>query len=190
MRTSLISIAAALTLLASGAVSAQGYVGGGIGWGRIGVDCSGLDGCDKTATGGKLYGGYLVNKQFGIELAYLDWGKVTASGTLDSTALSGKLRATGFGLAAAYMVPLSGDWGTVVRAGLVRNLGKVSFDGVGGSVSKYSVQPHFGLGVDYKLAPGLVLTGEADFSRVKYGALDIYESDAVHLISIGVRYAF
>lgn len=201
MRTSLISIAAGLALLASGAVSAQGYVGGGLGWARIGVDCTDVPNCDKTATGGKLYGGYMVGQQFGVELSYFDWGKVTASGVIGNVGrlespmattglMSGKLRATGVGLAVAYIVPVSSDWSGTVRAGIMQNKGKVTVDGFDGSFSKNATFPHIGFGLGYRLSPGLYLTGEADFSRVKWGVDGVYEKEDVQLISIGLRYSF
>ena len=49
---------------------------------------------------------------------------------------------------------------------------------------------YFGLGVGYNMTPNLALTGEADFSRVKYGLEGAYETDNVRLISIGLRYSF
>lgn len=199
MRSSLITLAASLALLSSGAVSAQTYVGGGLGIGRLAVDCSGTTSCDKTATGGKIYGGYLFGKQLGVELGYVDWGKATATGTVGATqreqpmattSLTGTLRASGWGLSVAYLVPMSGAWDAALRAGVMQNTGKASIEGIAASVSKHSAQPVFGMGIGYRVSPSIVVTGDLDFSRVKFGAAGTYETDGVHLISFGMRVAF
>lgn len=207
MRASFIAIAAGLALLGSGVASAQGYVGGAFGRTNISVDCSDTITCDKTSSGGKLYGGYMLGQQFSVELGYFDWGKASATGMAVAfgreapkasgpVSIGGELKTTGFGLGVAYLAPLSGDWSAVLRAGIAQNKGKATIEDLSGevatigSVSKNSTQPYVGLGLGYKLAPNLVLTGEADFSRVKYGAEGVFETDAVRLISIGLRYSF
>jgi OOP family OmpA-OmpF porin len=203
MRQSIIALAAGAALLACGAASAQGYVGGALGHTKLSVDCSDTIRCDDTSTGGKLYGGYALGKEMAVEFGYYDWGKAKATTTDDlvtpvglvrplvtaPTTVSGSLKATGFGFGVAYTPTLSGDWSGTLRAGILWNKGKGTVDGLG-SVSKTSAQPHIGLGVGYKLQPNLVVTGELDFSRVKWGASGVYETDAVRMISIGLRYSF
>ncbi len=109
MRASIVSIAAGLALLAAGAASAQGYVGGAFGRTNASVDCSGTLSCDKTSSGGKLYGGYMLGPQFSVELGYFDWGKASATELpvalgrempkdTGSVTVSGRLKTTGFGL--------------------------------------------------------------------------------------------
>ncbi|MDP2007571.1 MAG: outer membrane beta-barrel protein [Rubrivivax sp.] len=216
MRKSQLSIAIGLALLAVSAVhaqGAQGYVGGGVGWTNIAVDCSDIDQCDKSGTGGKLYAGYRFANRFAVEAVYINWGKATgqmsesvllpANGRvvpLDTVPItlteSLELKATGVGIGVAYFMPLATDWNGVARLGAMRTDGKlnltVSAQGLSESVSetKKSTFAYFGLGVGYNLTPNLVLTGEADFSRVKYGFEGEYETDNVRLISIGLRYAF
>jgi OOP family OmpA-OmpF porin len=212
----LIRLAAGLGLIAASAVHAQGYLGAGAGWTKIDADCSGvadLGGrCDNSSTGGKLYGGYRYASGLAFEGVYFDWGKATAEYTEPLVAggrpgplevvpiiegsVKGKLRATGFGLGVAYFMPFATNWSGVARLGMASNRGKltatVTVDGISSSdsTSESSWFPYFGLGVGYQLTPNLALTGEADFSRVKYGAGGEYEKDDVRLISIGLRYAF
>lgn len=203
MRASLISLAAGLALLGSAVASAQGYVGAGVGRGHVSVDCSGTSSCDTSSSGAKLYGGYLVSPEFGVELGYFDWGKAKATTAVVPLAGSGglelpqvitpiattaTLKATGFGLGVAYLPSLSGDWRAALRAGVAQNKGKVSFEG-GGS-SKTSTQPYVGLGVGYLLAPNLTLTGELDFSRVKWNDGTADQTDALRLLTIGLRFKF
>jgi OmpA-OmpF porin, OOP family len=194
MRKSQLSIAIGLALLAATAVQAQGYVGGGLGWGNVSVDCSD---CDKSSTGGKLYGGYRLGNALAVEAMYV---KVWRAGTLDVSPIpmtvDAELKATGYGLGVAYFMPLGSQWNAVARLGVMRNEGDVkltaSAKGMTDSVSeaKTGTFAYFGFGVGYSLTPALALTGEADFSRVKYGFEGEYEKDNVRLISIGLRYSF
>ncbi len=215
MRKSFITTAFGLALLSLTAAHAQGnqgYLGLGAGWGNIGVDCSGMDQCDKSSTGYKLYGGYRYASGWAFEGAYIDWGKATATMTdtvnlagtrsvaLVSTPVTvtvgGKLRATGFGLGFAYFMPMASSWNGVARLGVISNQGKVTGTGSGGGMtviensSKRSTFAYFGLGVGYSLSPNLALTAEGDFSRVKYGIEGEYETDSVRLLSLGLRYSF
>jgi OmpA-OmpF porin, OOP family len=215
MRKSLLSIALGLALLSISAAHAQGgtgYLGIGAGWANIGVDCTDVPQCDKSNTGGKLYGGYRFANQWAVEGVYMDWGKATASFVDDVVAgpglavplqvspvtvtVDGKLRATGLGIGVAYFMPFASNWNGVARLGVISNEGKLTLSGSGSGVtvtdsaSKKAAFAYFGLGVGYNLTPNLVLTGEADFSRVKYGSEGEYETDSVRLISLGLRYSF
>lgn len=211
MRASFISIAAGLALLASAGASAQGYVGGGIGYSRFDVDCTDIPSCDKSSVGGKLYGGWNFAKDWAAELSYFDWGKATGRESLDlvgrvrelplataSGTLSMKLRGTGFGLGIAYFfAPAGSDWSGVLRAGVAQNKGKLTAtadygDGSSDSMteSKRSTQPYLGFGFGFKLSPTLTLTGEADFSRIKYRFDGLEDRADTQMFSIGVRYAF
>lgn len=111
--------------------------------------------------------------------------------------VSGKLRATGFGVGVAYFMPFASNWSGVARLGVARNRGKVVTATVSDgeitesdSTSKSEMFPYFGVGIGYHVTPNLAITGEVDFSRVKYGADGKDEKDDVRLISIGLRYAF
>jgi OmpA-OmpF porin, OOP family len=191
LRTALVALGFAA--LALPAAQAQGYIGGGIGPARIDVDCTGATTCDKTSTGGKLYGGWLFTPQFAAELGYFNWGKVEATGTfdVDGTPITGSadVKGTGWGVGVAYIAPFTPQWSGVVRVGVARNKGKTSVSALGASASESfnSTQPYVGIGVGYELMPNLTLTGEADFSRVKYTSSD--KADA-YLVSVGLRWKF
>jgi OOP family OmpA-OmpF porin len=191
LRSALVSLGFAA--LAVPAAQAQGYIGGGIGPARIDVDCTDATTCDKTSTGGKLYGGWLFMPQFAAELGYFNWGKARASGTIefDGTPVTGnaEVKGTGWGVGVAYIAPFTPQWSGVVRIGVARNKGKTSFSSVSlsGSESFTSTEPYVGFGVGYEMMPNLTLTGEADFSRVKYTPSD--KADA-YLVSVGLRWKF
>lgn len=216
MKRSVLSITAGLAMLAATAAQAQGYVGAAAGWAKIDAGCSDIRAeggtCDNTSTGGKVYGGYKFTSNWAVELVYFDWGKLKAeyveeavTGGLRSPLevspiflvdVSAKLRATGFGVGVAYFMPFASNWSGVARLGVARNRGKVTATVSDGeitesdSTSKSEMFPYFGVGIGYHVTPNLAITGEVDFSRVKYGADGDYQKDDVRLISIGLRYAF
>ena len=208
MRKSLLTIAAGLALLVGSGAQAQGYVGAAAGWTKVSADCSGTTRCDTTDTGGKLYGGFKFPNQFAAEAVYFDWGKATAEGSLipdvedfstRKVALNGPstlgtldLRTTGVGVGMAYFMPFATNWTGVVRLGVAQNKGKLtgSLGGDSETVSTRSTQPYVGLGIGYNLNSNLTITGEADFSRVKYGVDGETQTDRLQLYTLGVRFAF
>jgi OmpA-OmpF porin, OOP family len=183
------AIVAAIALMAAASAQAQGYAGINVGGSRINVDCAGLTSCDKSDTGFKLYGGYDFGGGLAGEVVYFGWGKVKATGDFGGGLTgSGSLKADGFGAGVAYFFPVSPDWMPVVRAGIVRNTGKIDISTTLGSASdkQNSTTGYFGLGIGYKISPNLFVTGEWDFSRVKY---DIEKADT-NLLSLGLRFKF
>lgn len=207
MRKSLLTIAAGLALLVGSGAQAQGYVGAAAGWTKLSVDCSDTTACDTTDTGGKLYGGFKFASQLAVEATYFDWGKATAEADLANLAgVSGRkvalkvssttgevaLRSTGVGVGIAYFMPFANSWTGVARLGVAQNKGKLTGSLGGGSdtVSTRSTQPYVGLGIGYNLSSNLTITGEADFSRVKYGVDGDTQTDRLQMYTLGVRFAF
>ena len=200
MKKTLLSLAAGVALLATSGAYAQGYIGGAFGWTDVGIDCAGTIDCDTSDTGYKVYGGYRFANQFAVELAYFDWGKANASGSLiddgtrasplaTSSKFSGDVAAEGFGIGVAYFLPFSPEWSGVARLGVTQTDAKLSVSGYG-SVSNKDPYAYYGLGVAYHFNKNLALTGEADFSRAKYGAEGAYDTANVRLLSIGLSYLF
>jgi OOP family OmpA-OmpF porin len=201
MKKTLLSLAAGLALLATSGAYAQGYIGGAFGWTELSVDCAGATKCDTSDTGYKVYGGYRFANQFAVELVYFDWGKAKLSGTPDT--IDGRARdvpmatgtvnvdqtAEGFGLGVAYFLPFSPEWSGVARLGVTQTDAKASASGFG-SVSNKDPYAYYGLGVAYHFNKNLALTGEADFSRAKFGAEGFYDTANVRLLSIGLSFLF
>jgi len=103
MRKTSMAVVTVVALDASAAAQVQFYAGGDVGLGRVDVDCSEVDDCDKNAVGFKVYGGYRFDAGWAVEAGYFDWGKVTASGSLasvglPSTMFSESIESTGFGI--------------------------------------------------------------------------------------------
>jgi OmpA-OmpF porin, OOP family len=182
-------------MLVAPSAFAQGYVGGGLGPSRINIDCSGLDSCDKSSTGGKVYGGFLFAPQFGAELVYFDWGKAKASGVFDVSGEvapvvgAAEVKGDGVGVGAAWFVPFATGWDGVARLGVLRNKGKTTVSAVGLSARETftSTEAYAGFGVGYRATPNLTVTGEMDFSRLKYTDSD---KASTWLLTVGLRYKF
>lgn len=185
MRKLALALASTVALLASPAVLAQAYVGLGIGSADIDASCTGATSCDTSSTGGKLFGGFKFMPNLAAELHYFNYGKAKASGP---GAVSGEIKATGWGGGVAYGGEFAPQWLGVVRLGVARNEADVSgtVGGFTSADSKTSTQPYGGLGVGYAVSKNLSVDVALDVSRVKYAS----EKANVRLLSVGVTYGF
>jgi OOP family OmpA-OmpF porin len=190
MKHTLSTIAMAVAALgAAPAASAQGYVGAGIGPSRIDINCTGTNTCDRNDVGFKLYGGWNLPGPFALEAAYFDWGKAESTSTPAGGGTSAlKTDARGIGIGGAYFILFG--WGQcMARLGIVGNRAETTttLNGVGATNSYNYTAPYYGAGCAYPIAPRWWLTGEADFSRVKYTGSD---KANVQLFTVGLRWTF
>lgn len=123
-------VAAALlalgSLIAASQASAQGfYIGGSIGKSKIDDDIAGpglitsgtVDGKDS---GFKLYGGYQFGQNFAVEMAYVDLGTATYSGTFSGSPVTGgRIDIWGLGLFAVGIWPVSSDFSLFGKLGFL-----------------------------------------------------------------------
>jgi OmpA-OmpF porin, OOP family len=170
-RLFLLAACAALALPAA----AQGpYLGGSLGQSTFTKWCDVPGSCEDTDTAWKLFGGYRINRHFGIEATYVDWGEVTASvGTLEVAA-----NQHSYGLAAVGMLPvgapgleLFGKLGFVLTSQETRSTFTVERD---------ETELHYGFGVKYAFSPNLAARAEWEET----------EKLKVRLLSIGLEYRF
>ena len=67
------------------------------------IDSGDVDGED---TGWKIFGGYMFNRHFGVELAYIDLGEVSYSGTFSGFPVTGgKVELSAFTVSALGVLP-------------------------------------------------------------------------------------
>lgn len=155
-----------------------------LGQGHLNVDCSGLQSCDRNATGGKAMYGYSFGNGFALEGGYTNFGKFRAS--QGALGLSAKPEALSIG--GAYTAALTPDWGLVGRLGLAHVRTKLHAD-VGtltGSDSESKTQPIVGLAVNYALSPSTRIELGVDATRAQYQG----ERSNLRLVSLGARMAF
>ncbi len=145
------------------------YVGGHIGQ-------SDIDEIGEKDTAFRILGGYQINKNFGAELGYTDFGKSESGGiTFKGNAIE---------LTAVGTLPINNQFSVYGKLGFAMTEGEASALGV--SRSEDSVTPTYGVGVQYNFSPTLGLRGE--WQRYDVGD-DPIQSD-VDVLSIGVIFRF
>ena len=190
IRKTLVAVALALSgALAAAQASAQAFVGGSIGQSDIddeitsGLITSGtVDGKD---TAWKIFGGYMFNRHFGLEAAYVNLGEVSYSGNFfGSPVTGGKVEVTGFNISALGAYPVNEQFSIFGKIGLLRWEAEAS-DTTGGvpfSATDDGVDLSFGIGVGYNFTRNLGVRAEWEFFETS-------NADA-NLISIGLLWRF
>jgi OOP family OmpA-OmpF porin len=190
IRKVLVASALALSgLLAAAHASAQAFVGGSIGQSDIDSDITaGLitsGSTDGKDTAFKVFGGYMFNRHFGVEGAYVNLGEVSYSGDFFGDLVTGgKVEVSGFNVAALGSYPISEQFSVFGKIGLFIWEAEAS-DVTGGvpfSAKDDGTDISFGLGVGYDFTRNLGVRGE--WERFK---LDEVDAD---LLSIGIVWRF
>ena len=155
-----------------------------LGQSRANVDCSGLQACDKSATGGKAMLGYSFGNGLALEGGYTRFGSFRASD--GAVGLSAKPEAVS--LSGAYTTELTPDWGLTGRLGVAQVRTKVNVDAgpLSGSSTERKTQPIVGLAVNYALTPMARIELGLDATRAQYQG----ERTNVRMVSLGARMAF
>ncbi|MDP1901864.1 MAG: OmpA family protein [Rubrivivax sp.] len=179
---------AALTALPAAAQQEGGYFYGGIGagLGRAQIDqeriSSTLLGAGLTTSGftadnksnhWRLFGGYQMNRNFGLEASYFDLGKFSFNtNTTPAGSLSGQARMQGGGLDLVGTLPVSERFSLLGRVGVQRTRTRDTFAG-SGAVSVLNPNPSkrdtgykVGVGMQYDVTPNFLVRGEVDRYRV------------------------
>jgi OOP family OmpA-OmpF porin len=143
------------------------YIGGNLGQ----ADADNFD----SDTSFKILGGYQINKNFGAELGYTDFGKSDSGGVT--------FKGTAWELVGVGTLPLSDKFGVFGKLGFAMGDGEATSPL--GTFSDDSVELTYGFGVKYNFTPVLGVTAEyqayPDFAN---GATD------VTVMSIGVLFRF
>jgi OmpA-OmpF porin, OOP family len=151
-------------------IMSSAYIGASIGQSDLGDACGGLASCDDKDTAWKVFGGYQINRTFGVELGYANLGEITVPGAgAEVTAIEL------LGIAAIPVGPVS----LYGKLGFAR--GKVKGTGALGGVSDTSTDLTYGIGVQYDFTKQLGIRGE--WQRYDF-------DDAVDVMSIGVVFRF
>jgi OmpA-OmpF porin, OOP family len=181
---------AASVLFAATPALAQGFIGGSIG--QSDIDDSITDGLitsgtvDGKDTGWKVFGGYMFNRHFGIEGAYVDLGEASYSGSFNGAAVTGgKVELGGFNLAALGSYPVSEQFSIFGKLGLFIWEADASDTtaGIGAfSATADGTDLSFGVGVGYNFTRNLGVRAEWELFQTD-------DADA-SLISIGLVWRF
>jgi len=154
------------------------------GQGHLNADCTGLQACDRNATGGKAALGYSFGNGFALEGGYTNFGKYRAS----QGGVGLNARPEALSLSGAYTADLTPEWGLTGRVGVATVRTKLGAD-VGllsGSDAERKTQPIVGLAVNYALTPSTRVELGVDATRAQYQG----EKSNVRMVSLGARMAF
>ena len=163
-----------VSMLGAAAAHAEGLsVGGSLASTKWKGDDIGGVSTDKSATGGKIYGGYSFTPNFGLEAGYATFGKYKSA--------AGSVKADGFYADAVGTLPLGNGFSALGRVGVFNGKLDSSLAGDDRGTS-YKV----GAGVQYDFDPKLGIRGE--WERYRFDALGA-KSNA-DMYSVGLNYKF
>jgi OOP family OmpA-OmpF porin len=166
------------------------YVGGSYGQTKFGIDCSGLS-CDDTDTGFRVFGGYMGNKHFGVELGYADLGKSTFSGTVLGVPVTGDSKATAWDLVAVGVLPIGDKFSVFGKLGMYMGDGEFTVTGIGSS-SDTTTDLTYGVGVGFDFTKNLGIRAEWQrYQKVSFASSGGGNAEGdVDLMSIGILWRF
>ena len=144
--------------------------------------------------GYKIFGGYLINKNFAIEGGYFDLGEFGFKAlTLPTGTLNGNIKLKGLNLDAVGILPLTEKFAAFGRVGMNYAHAKDSFSGTGSvsvlnpNPSKYDTNYKFGVGLQYALTESIGIRAEAERYRIDDA---IGNKGDINLLSLGLVYRF
>ena len=177
-------------MLAASQASAQGfYIGGSIGEGDADdgnaipalITSGPVDGKDS---GLKFLGGYQFGRNLAVEIAYVDLGKATYSGTfVGQPVTGGTVKTSGLNASAVGILPLNPSFSLFAKAGVFAWEAKAK-DVTGGvpfSGKDDGADLSFGFGGAYNVTTNFSVRAE----------WELFEAvDSISLLSVGVAYKF
>ena len=167
-----------------GAPDSGFYAGAAIGQSDTG--CSGLPSgatCDAKDTAWRILGGWQLDRHFGAEFAYTDFGEFTAS----FAGIEQRIEVNAFELVGVGTYPLAEGFSLYGKLGLYRadSEGRTN---VGDSASETNTDLTFGVGGRYDFNRNFALRIEWQrYSDVGGGE---FEKDDIDMLSVGVLWKF
>ena len=191
-------VAAALALgsaLAATQASAQGFIGGSIGQSDIDDEITsglinGNQSVDGKDTAWKIFGGYMFNRHFGLEAAYVDLGELSYSGTFTDAlgtvpVTGGKVEVWGFNISAIGALPVTEQFSIFGKLGLFFWEAEARDTTAGRPFSAYDD------GADLSFGVGLGFNFTRNFGvRAEWELFDNISDADVSLISVGLFWRF
>jgi OmpA-OmpF porin, OOP family len=169
------------------------FVGGSVGQSDIDdeittglIDSGTVDGKD---TAFKIFGGYMFNRHFGVEAAYIDLGEVSYSGTFFGAPVTGgTVELTAFNVSVLGNFPVNEQFSVFGKIGLFSWEAEAN-DTTGGipfSADDDGTDVSFGVGVAYNFTRNFGLRAEYELFKIESQS----EDADVGLISIGAVWRF
>ncbi len=160
-----------------------------------GLAISGISNNDRD-TGYKLFGGYQINRNFGVEAGIFDLGNFgyTAT-TVPAGLLAGDIRMRGLNLDLVGTWPITERFSALARVGAIHSRvngafassGAVRMPYANANPSERSTGYKAGLGLAYALTDALSVRAEAERYRMKDS---VGNKGHIDLVSVGLVYRF
>src|SRR5450830_546714 len=149
---------------------------------------------DNRDLGFKIFGGYLINKNFAVEGGYFDLGEFGFRAlTLPTGTLNGNIKLKGLNLDLVGILPFTEKFAAFGRVGVNYAYAKDSFSGTGSvsvlnpNPSKYDTNYKFGVGLQYALTESVGIRAEAERYRIDDA---VGNKGDIDLLSLGLVYRF
>ena len=160
----------------------RGYLGLSLGASKYHVPCPSITlACDTRDNAARLYGGAMVGNYWGVEVGYLDLGRIAREG--------GKTRAQGLNLSLVGKAPLARSVGVFGRLGTTYGRTETSTSGssavAAGSERGFGLS--YGAGLSYEFTPRLSATLEWDTNDFRFPGGG---RDPVRSTSLGLQYRY
>ncbi len=159
-----------------------GYLGLTLGRSQYQVPCPTTSlVCDNNDTAIRLYGGAMIGNHWGVEIGYLDMGRIAREG--------GKTRAQGLNLSLVGKAPLVSSLGVFGRLGTTYGRTETSTSGssavAAGSDQGFGLS--YGVGLSFDFTPRLSATLQWDSNDFHFAGTG---RDAVRSTSLGLQYRY
>lgn len=180
-------LAASLLLLATGAASAQLYVGASAGGSRFDDDFAcppAAAKCDRNDTGARIYAGFRFRPEWALEVGAHDFGKRQVSDAATGHRI-GKAELRGYHLVLASHLSAGAPWYLNTRLGVARN--RVEVEGPGGAGDdRRKTAVYFGIGAAYQMSRALALRLDLDTTQGEYAG----DKGRAYLYTAGLELEF
>lgn len=161
-------------------LTSYGYIGINAGNSDYGLPgCVAGASCDETDLGFKVYAGGLVSKIFGVELSYVDLGRLDRNG--------GDVRAKGVNLGVVGNLALTDQFSVFGKVGAIYGWTRTGSPLPGVATgNKSDMNLSYGLGAQFDINRHWAVRGDWDAYRMEFAG----GRDTVSLLSIGGVYKF
>lgn len=168
------------------------YVSAQVGTGKVGLNCPPNTPCSRVDASGIVRAGHRFDPSWAFEVTYshidADWGLLGANYSAEYT---------GFGVGAAYSLPVSGSVSLLARLGLASNELKLQ-PAVGllgknpGTVSTTTVKPYVGVALSWQFARHWSTSLNLDWTRadLRESATAAKQGATVQSAGVGIEFNF
>ena len=149
---------------------------------------------DDRDTGGKIFGGYQINRHFAFEAGYFDFGKFGfTANTVPLGSLTGRIKVRGLNLDLVGTLPITEKFSAFGRVGLSHAEARDTFTGTG---LVHVVKPYltkrddgvkYGVGLQYAFNESWAMRVEAERHRINDA---VGNRGDIDLVSAGLIYRF